>query len=579
MSSSTPSGKPLARPAAAAAGALAAGAAPASSGRTSALGSGRLRSDFTRPPSAAGRATPLRGGKETPTPGGGSALLLTPSGIPSAPYDAATPASFTQAGGLYGGYDEAAGSMTSALRAREQQQQQQQHAQAQQHVQAQQHAQAQAAAAAYDSAPGRKPGALAPALRTQGDLWVAPDQDEEWEDVALEVRAPTQALCAGEGPAAAGGPGGGAATAAATGAPPPQAAPLVLPVWLRTRPFSACLALAEPAPLEAEADGEPAPDLRALPEAAREAALVDDLLYAFMGVPGRCIRPGLVEGAALLHGPALAFAPVAALDERSAELVRKLLPLPEYAAVVERFVATRDRWAGPGAGPGWAACSWRGPRSREGGALPLFTPGAAPPRPRSPERGMVVEALASELRSLLEKWRLLVVQLERRALGPGGLSLSELLFQCQAPMASLKLAAEIAVGGAAGAGGGGRRARTRPGGARPYSESAAPAHQRPRSPTPCCMHAQADAASQELTSAGLLNLLHHRLGALGGDAAGRTLVERLLAAAVEPYFEILGGWLSTGVLDDPYNEFMVKVRPAGEGWGAAAQQLRLAHTG
>jgi hypothetical protein len=58
---------------------------------------------------------------------------------------------------------------------------------------------------------------------------------------------------------------------------------------------------------------------------------------------------------------------------------------------------------------------------------------------------MVVEALASELRALLEKWRLLVVQLERRALGPGGLSLSELLFQCQAPMASLKLAAEIAV--------------------------------------------------------------------------------------------------------------------------------------
>jgi hypothetical protein len=94
-------------------------------------------------------------------------------------------------------------------------------------------------------------------------------------------------------------------------------------------------------------------------------------------------------------------------------------------------------------------------------------------------------------------------------------------------------------------------------------------------PPPCQCTAspppQADAASQELTSAGLLNLLHHRLGALGGDAAGRALVERLLAAAAGPYFEILGGWLSTGVLDDPYNEFMVKVRgPRGAASASAA---------
>jgi hypothetical protein len=85
------------------------------------------------------------------------------------------------------------------------------------------------------------------------------------------------------------------------------------------------------------------------------------------------------------------------------------------------------------------------------------------------------------------------------------------------------------------------------------TRSAGPPTRRPRS-------TQAEAASQELTSAGLLNLLHRRLGALGGDAAGRALVERLLAAAAAPYFEILGKWLAAGVLDDPYSEFMVKVR-------------------
>lgn len=71
---------------------------------------------------------------------------------------------------------------------------------------------------------------------------------------------------------------------------------------------------------------------------------------------------------------------------------------------------------------------------------------------------------------------------------------------------------------------------------------------------------QAEASAQELTSAGLLNLLHRRLAALGGDAAGRALVERLLAAAAAPYFDVLGRWLAEGVLDDPYSEFMVKVR-------------------
>ena len=73
------------------------------------------------------------------------------------------------------------------------------------------------------------------------------------------------------------------------------------------------------------------------------------------------------------------------------------------------------------------------------------------------------------------------------------------------------------------------------------------------------MDPKAEASSQELTSAGLLNLLHRRLAALGGDAAGRALVERLLAAAAGPYFDILGRWLAEGVLDDPYSEFMVKV--------------------
>lgn len=75
--------------------------------------------------------------------------------------------------------------------------------------------------------------------------------------------------------------------------------------------------------------------------------------------------------------------------------------------------------------------------------------------------------------------------------------------------------------------------------------------------TPPC---QGEAAAKvELTSAGLLNLLVARQRSLAGDRQGQALVGQLLEAAAEPYFGILRQWMCSGVLDDPYGEFMVKV--------------------
>lgn len=83
---------------------------------------------------------------------------------------------------------------------------------------------------------------------------------------------------------------------------------------------------------------------------------------------------------------------------------------------------------------------------------------------------------------------------------------------------------------------------------------------------PCCAvlcPVQGEAAAKsELTSANLLNLLVARQRSLAGDRAGQQLVGQLLEAAAEPYFGILRQWMCTGVLDDPYGEFMVKVRDA-----------------
>eukprot|EP00775_Hariotina_reticulata_P011046 gene11046-11201_t len=106
----------------------------------------------------------------------------------------------------------------------------------------------------------------------------------------------------------------------------------------------------------------------------------------------------------------------------------------------------------------------------------------------------------------------MVVQLEHQ-LHLGKLNLAGLVYYCQAPAASLEVLASIA----------------------------------------------GDAADQpHLTSAGLLNLLAARQRALAGDRPGQLLVGQLLKASAQPYFGILRQWLFWGVLDDPYNEFMVK---------------------
>jgi hypothetical protein len=621
MSSSTPS-KSLGagasaglRSAQAAAGGVG-GALPASAaGRSGAgPGAGRLRSDLTRPPSAGSMHRPpaVRPGGKDPAgqaaaaAGGGGGGVLGGGGGGGGAYDALG-AGYAHTNALYGvddagaaaparsreyapggGFgDEGVGPLTWG-----------------------------AAASTAMQHPARKLGAPSPFLQTHGDLWAPGDQDD-CDDLALDVRAPTQAAPGADAAAAASSASAGLHAAA----PPPaaaqqrqqqqqqqqqqQSALLVLPAWLRSRPFSTALHLAgaAAAELDAEADGEPAPDLRALPEAVREAALVDDLLYCFMGVPGRCIRPALADdgGPRYLRGPALAFAPAAALDERSAEVVRRLLPIPEYAAAVERFAVSRDRRVGER-----ARCWERGVggkcERRAGATACLLSSRAALGRVHvsvflawswaawSPNSPCAARARVCARRPRAPQPR------ARHGDGGAGVRDAGAAGEVAAAGGAARAArarprrpepqrAAVPVPGAHGVAQAGRRDS---GGAYGRGEQAVVvAVPLPREPfalsntpqlgrLPCAAPAsaptacppgppQTEASSQEITSAGLLNLLHRRLAALGGDAAGAALAERLLAAAAGPYFEILGRWLAEGVLDDPYCEFMVKARFWGGG--------------
>lgn len=60
----------------------------------------------------------------------------------------------------------------------------------------------------------------------------------------------------------------------------------------------------------------------------------------------------------------------------------------------------------------------------------------------------MVQALAAAMRGLLQQWLLLVAQLEHQ-MRCGRLTLQALVYHCQQPLASLRLLASIAVGGAA----------------------------------------------------------------------------------------------------------------------------------
>lgn len=127
------------------------------------------------------------------------------------------------------------------------------------------------------------------------------------------------------------------------------------------------------------------------------------------------------------------------------------------------------------------------------------------------EWGVVCQALAGAMRGVLQDWDLMIAQLEHQ-LREGKLTLQALWYYVQPPMAALKLVAIVA----------------------------------------------AEASSRRLRGAGLLSFLHTRVSALMGDADAHKLALRLLRAAAEPYFSMLEKWLTQGVIDDPYSEFMIQ---------------------
>ena len=124
------------------------------------------------------------------------------------------------------------------------------------------------------------------------------------------------------------------------------------------------------------------------------------------------------------------------------------------------------------------------------------------------EGGLIAHALAAEMQELLQDWRTMVVQLEHQR-NVGRLSLQSAWFYVQPAVGAMSLLARVA-----------RRA-------------------------------------PNLRGASLLNEIHREAAARAGDATARDLLLRLLRAASAPYAKAVERWVYEGVVDDPYDEFLV----------------------
>jgi gamma-tubulin complex component 2 len=190
-----------------------------------------------------------------------------------------------------------------------------------------------------------------------------------------------------------------AAAALTTAAPPP------LPDWATRRPFLTGEHLGAPprpgAPPLRAATAASKP-LRAFPPHVQELLILDDVLYAMVGIDGRFVR------AVTVPGSGVRFVLDADADAPLAELASRLLPLCDDAAAVARFCESRGRH----------------------------------------EHGLTAHAAAAALRALLRDWRALAAQLEHQ-LRTGQLSLQAAWFYCQPAASSLRLLAGAAAAASA----------------------------------------------------------------------------------------------------------------------------------
>ena len=122
--------------------------------------------------------------------------------------------------------------------------------------------------------------------------------------------------------------------------------------------------------------------------------------------------------------------------------------------------------------------------------------------------GLVCHALAAEIEELLHDWRVMITQLEHQR-NVGKLSLHSFWFYLRPAAGALGVLTAVAK------------------------------------------------KTNALRGAELLNALHEECSLRQGDPSAKVLTKRLLQAASTPYLKSIEKWVFQGVVEDPYDEFLV----------------------
>ena len=215
-----------------------------------------------------------------------------------------------------------------------------------------------------------------------------------------------------------------------------------------------------------------------VPARMQEAMLAEDLLHSFAGLQGNWITFVMEKDGAGRPYPVYKFLGGSGgevdLDPSVREMVLKMMPLSKYVAMVRRFADTRSGY------------SW----------------------------GLVSQALAGSMRSMLLDWELMLAQVEsqmRSGSTATTFTLQALWYYIQSPMAAFQLVAKIA----------------------------------------------SDVSSRNLRGAAILSYLHARADDVIGDPLASKFMSRILAGATAPYFSMLEKWICQATIDDPYGEFVI----------------------
>ncbi|EJF61584.1 hypothetical protein DICSQDRAFT_105728 [Dichomitus squalens LYAD-421 SS1] len=267
--------------------------------------------------------------------------------------------------------------------------------------------------------------------------------------------------------------------------------------------------------------------LYGIPVEIQEALVLEDLLFVLMGIEGSYItyhQDYSPDDDDPLNGVRFVVSP--SLDPSLRDLVERILPLATYYTAISSFIELRSHL----------------------------------------DFGLVNHALCASMRDMLKDYQTLLSQLEHAFNTSPHFTLQKLWFYVHPTLHTLSLLYLLTTDLAT--------ADDPTAELSSSSSSSSDAEEDARNEALGLGGAKLKAVLSEIKTTGLgvdggasgiavkggevLAILHERMQNMSGDPAARELYGALLRDSGKPYVEMVQAWITTGKLDDPYEELLVK---------------------